>query len=300
MRASNTRHLSGELRPTLEVSSAPSTTIEPEPSNTAGRQEKLRRHTPRLIIRDERLDGEARATVRTLDLTRRTTSQPIDVRPSVAMIDPQRAIELPAAPLDPGSSITQLLADLRGGRREAFDQILPLVYHELRRAARRELANRPSDSLSTTALVHELYLKFSRAERNDWRNRAHFLGVASVAMRHILVDRARRRKAEKRGGPHRHVTLDDGLTAADSQAESLLELHEALDHLAKLDERLARVVECRFFGGMTEQETAEALHVTVRTIRRDWIKARGLLYQALGPGASMERTREIAQKIEPT
>jgi RNA polymerase sigma factor (TIGR02999 family) len=215
------------------------------------------------------------------------------------MIDPQRAIERPAAPLDPGSSITQLLADLRGGRREAFDQILPLVYHELRRAARRELGNRPSDSLSTTALVPEMYLKFSRAERNDWRNRAHFLGVASVAMRHILVDRARRRKAEKRGGPHRHVTLDDGVTAADSQAESLLELHEALDHLAKLDERLARVVECRFFGGMTEQETAEALHVTVRTIRRDWIKARGLLYQALGPGASIDRTREVAQKIEP-
>ena len=110
-----------------------------------------------------------------------------------------------------------------------------------------------------------------------------------------MVDRARRRKAEKRGGPHRHVTLDDGLTAADSQAESLLELHEALDHLGRLDERLARVVECRFFGGMTEQETAEALHVTVRTIRRDWIKARGLLYQALGPGASAERARGVAE-----
>ena len=100
-------------------------------------------------------------------------------------------------------------------------------------------------------------------------------------MRHILVDRARRRSAEKRGGPQRHVTLDEELAATDTQAESLLELHEALDHLARLDERLARVVECRFFGGMTEQETAEALHVSVRTVRRDWIKARGLLYQAL-------------------
>ena len=293
MRASNPRKLADELRPSLEVSSAPSTTNEPEPANTAARQDKLRRHSPRLIIRDERLDGEARVPVRTLDLTRRTTSQPVDVRTSVATMNPQRAIDRPAAPLDPGLELTQLLADLRGGRREAFDQILPLVYHELRRAARRELANRPSDSLSTTALVHEMYLKFSRAERNDWRNRAHFLGVASVAMRHILVDRARRRKAEKRGGPHRHVTLDDGLTAADSKAESLLELHEALDGLAKLDERLARVVECRFFGGMTEQETAEALHVTVRTIRRDWIKARGLLYQALGPGTTIERSREV-------
>jgi RNA polymerase sigma factor (TIGR02999 family) len=202
------------------------------------------------------------------------------------MLDHEAAIDRSQAPTDHTTSITELLGDLRAGRREAFDRILPLVYHELRRAARRELAVRPSDSMSTTALVHELYLKFARAERTDWRNRAHFLGVASVAMRHILVDRARRRKAEKRGGPQRHVTLDDDLMAADSQAESLLELHEALDQLAKLDERLARVVECRFFGGMTEQETAEALHIAVRTVRRDWIKARGLLYQALGAGAS--------------
>ena len=191
------------------------------------------------------------------------------------------AIPLSIAPSTHVTSITELLGDLRAGRREAFDQMLPLVYAQLHRAARRELANRPSDSLSTTALVHELYLKFSRSERADWRDRAHFLGVAAVAMRHILVDRARRRTAEKRGGPMRHVTLEDDLTPADGQAESLLELHEALDDLAKLDERLARVVECRFFGGMTEQETADALHIAVRTVRRDWIKARGLLYQAL-------------------
>jgi RNA polymerase sigma factor (TIGR02999 family) len=115
-------------------------------------------------------------------------------------------------------------------------------------------------------------------------------------MRHILVDRARRRSAEKRGGPQRHVTLDENLTATDTQAESLLELHEALDQLARLNERLARVVECRFFGGMTEQETAEALHIGVRTVRRDWIKARGLLYQALGA----DFTREMAQLTAPT
>jgi RNA polymerase sigma factor (TIGR02999 family) len=184
------------------------------------------------------------------------------------------------------SSITELLADLRSGQREAFDRILPLVYHELRRVANRELAARPSDSLSATALVHELYLKFSRADRADWRNRAHFLGVASVAMRHILVDRARRRTAEKRGGPQRQITLDETLMAPNDHAEALLDLHEALDHLARLDERLARVVECRFFGGMTEQETAEAIGVGVRTVRRDWIKARGLLYHALGADLS--------------
>jgi RNA polymerase sigma factor (TIGR02999 family) len=207
-----------------------------------------------------------------------------------AILDVEPVIDrLPETNEQP-TSITELLADLRGGRREAFDQLLPLVYHELRRAARRELAVRPSDTLSTTALVHELYLKFSRAQRADWRNRSHFLSVAAVAMRHILVDRARRRTADKRGGPQRQVTLEDNLIGTDTQAESLLELHEALDQLALIDERLARVVECRFFGGMTEQETAEALGVTERTIRRDWIKARGLLYQALGAETSAELT----------
>lgn len=207
-----------------------------------------------------------------------------------AILDVEPVIDrLPETNEQP-TSITELLADLRGGRREAFDQLLPLVYHELRRAARRELSVRPSDTLSTTALVHELYLKFSRAQRADWRNRSHFLSVAAVAMRHILVDRARRRTADKRGGPQRQVTLEDNLIGTDTQAESLLELHEALDQLALIDERLARVVECRFFGGMTEQETAEALGVTERTIRRDWIKARGLLYQALGTATSAELT----------
>jgi RNA polymerase sigma factor (TIGR02999 family) len=202
------------------------------------------------------------------------------------MLNSEPAILDATAPQSDPTGITELLADLRAGRREAFDQIVPLVYHELRRTARRELAVRPSDSLSTTALVHELYLKFSRVGRADWRDRSHFLGVAAVAMRHILVDRARRRTAEKRGGPSPDVTLDDELTVIDNQAESLLELHEALDHLARLDERLARVVEFRFFGGMTEQETADALRIAVRTVRRDWIKARGLLYQALGTDIS--------------
>jgi RNA polymerase sigma factor (TIGR02999 family) len=251
----------------------------------------LRPLRPRLIIRDERLGEEPESPVGRSVPIRGDTGSPADGAALPVTLDSQSAIARPHPAVDHATSITELLADLRSGRREAFDQILPLVYHELRRAARRELAARPSDSLSTTALVHELYLKFSRADRADWRNRAHFLGVASVAMRHMLVDRARRRRAEKRGGPHRHVTLDEALTAAaDTRADSLLELHEALDNLALLDERLARVVECRFFGGMTEQETAEALHIAVRTVRRDWIKARGLLYQALGPGV----VREIA------
>ena len=260
--------------------------VEPDQTARSNRRGTLRRVGPQLIIRDQQVDGEARTPIGTHHPIRRHMSSRADAWSLPAMLDHEASIDRSHAPTDHTTSITELLGDLRGGRREAFDQILPLVYHELRRAARRELGVRPSDSMSTTALVHELYLKFSRAERADWRNRAHFLGVASVAMRHILVDRARRRRAEKRGGPLRHVTLDDELMAADTQAESLLELHEALDKLAKLDERLARVVECRFFGGMTEQETAEALHIAVRTVRRDWIKARGLLYQALGPEAS--------------
>jgi RNA polymerase sigma factor (TIGR02999 family) len=181
----------------------------------------------------------------------------------------------------PSTSITELLSDLRAGCRDAFDRILPLVYHELRRAARRELAIRPSDTLFTTALVHELYLKFSRSSRADWRDRSHFLRAAAVAMRHILVDHARRRGAEKRGGPGGTLTLDETMAVTENQIESLLEIHGALDQLALLEPRLADVIECRFFGGMTEQETAEALHITERTVRRDWVKARGLLYQAL-------------------
>ena len=117
---------------------------------------------------------------------------------------------------------------------------------------------------------------------------------ASVTMRHILVDRARRRTAEKRGGQNRSVTLDDALVAADTQAESVLELHDALEHLATLSERLARVVECRFFGGLSELETAQALGVTERTVRRDWVKARALLLQTLGPGVARSLTAPTA------
>ena len=246
------------------------------------RPSSLRRTRPQLIIRDSSIGKAARAQTRRDDLVRRETTTPADVWYLPAMRDQQSAIDRSPPLTAHTTGITELLADLRAGRREAFDQILPLVYHELRRAARRELAIRPSDSLSTTALVHELYLKFSRAGRTDWSNRAHFLSVASVAMRHMLVDRARRRRAEKRGGPHAHVTLDDALiAAADSRADSLLELHEALDQLAKLDERLARVVECRFFGGMSVEDTAEALEVSPRTVKSDWALARAWLYDAL-------------------
>jgi len=177
---------------------------------------------------------------------------------------------------------TDVLADLRSGRREALDRLLPIVYLELRDIAHRHLAARsPGNTLVTTALVHEVYLKLVDQSNAQWRDRAHFLALASVAMRHVLIDRAKARTADKRGGLQQRVTLDDAVLAVDDQAESLLEIDDALDRLAEIDPRLARVVECRFYGGMSEQEIAEALGVTVRTVERDWAKARVLLRRTL-------------------
>jgi RNA polymerase sigma factor (TIGR02999 family) len=179
-----------------------------------------------------------------------------------------------------------LLARLRGGeRRDELDALVPLVYDELRRIAHRQLAGRGDSSgatLATTALVNEAYLKLVDQSRAGWRDRAHFLALAAVAMRHVLTDRARARVALKRGGARRPVTLEEHAVADDAAPEALLEIDDALHRLAELDARLARVVELRFFGGMAEQEIAEALGVTVRTVRRDWVKARLLLRHALG------------------
>lgn len=180
------------------------------------------------------------------------------------------------------SVITTLLAELREGRREALDELYPRVYEQLREIGRRQLAKRGGDSLlGTTALVNELYLRLIEQTHVEWRDRGHFFAVAALAMRQILVDRARERLAAKRGGGRKRTTLAD-VAAADVQAEEVLALDDALSRLAALDARLARVVECRFFGGLNEQETAEALGVTERTVRRDWTKARALLAASLG------------------
>jgi RNA polymerase sigma factor (TIGR02999 family) len=178
--------------------------------------------------------------------------------------------------------------ELRSERRDdspgSVDRLVALAYHELRAIAHRRLAARgPAGTLSTTALVNEAYLRLVDRTRPDSYERAHFLAVASLAMRHVLVDRARERVALKRGGVRQRVTLDDAHLAADAEPDALLELDDALQRLAEVDPRLARVVECRFFGGLTEPETAEALAVTVRTVQRDWVKARVLLRRALAP-----------------
>jgi RNA polymerase sigma factor (TIGR02999 family) len=180
---------------------------------------------------------------------------------------------------------TDLLAALRtGGGHESLEDLVPLVYEELRRIAHRHLAMREGGgggTLQTTGLVHEAYLRLVDQSRAGWSDRAHFLALASLAMRHVLVDRARARVALKRGGERRRVSLDEEQIPVDDQPEALLQLHEALNRLAAVEPRLAQVVECRFFGGLTEDEIAAALGLTVRTVQRDWAKARVLLRRAL-------------------
>lgn len=185
-------------------------------------------------------------------------------------------------PTAKGSDLTALLLDLQNGDERAADVLVPLVYDELRQIARRHLRREsPGHTLNSTALVHEAYLKLIDQTRVQWVNRAQFFAVASRLMRRILVDHARRVLAGKRGGGWQRLDLDQTEIPVDQQAEMLVALDEALGKLQALNPRLVQVVEHRFFGGMTEEETAEALGLTSRTVRRDWVKAKGWLHQAL-------------------
>jgi len=187
---------------------------------------------------------------------------------------------VPSHPSDPG--VTQLLIACRGGDPAALDRLYPVVYERLQQIAHAHLRGAPAGhTLSTTALVHEAYVKLVDAERIEWQDRAHFLALSSRAMRHILIDYARRHSAAKRGGDLRRVALDAEQVAVTERAETLVVLDEALSRLAGFNARMAEVVEHRFFGGLTEEETARMLGVTDRTVRRDWIKARGWLQQEL-------------------
>jgi RNA polymerase sigma factor (TIGR02999 family) len=182
---------------------------------------------------------------------------------------------------DVSEQITDLLLEVRGGGPEAMDRLYQAVYGQLSRMASRQLqGERPDHTLGTTGLVHETYLKLADQTRVQWQDRAHFYRVAAVAMRRILVDYARRHRAKRRGGELQRITLDENATAAE-RGETLLALDEALERLAGLNPRLSQVVECRYFAGLTEEETAEALGVTTRTVQRDWAKARGWLYLEL-------------------
>ena len=191
-------------------------------------------------------------------------------------------------------AVTQALAALREGDPGAMDRLVALVYEELARVARRQLRlEAAGHTLSTTALVHEAYLRLVDQTRAQWTDRAQFFAVAARCMRRVLVDHARRHRAMRRGGARGPAVPLDALGGADEaslaaalRADDLVAVDEALDRLAALDARQAHVVECRFFGGLTEEETAQALGVTARTVARDWVKARGWLYQELRGGAA--------------
>ncbi len=164
----------------------------------------------------------------------------------------------------------------------SLERLLPLLYGELRQMAHRQLARERRDhTLRTTALVHEAYLRLVDQTKVTQRGRAYFFGAAARAMRQVLVDYARKRKAEKRGGGQAPLSLEEDQIAVDAYAEELIDLDEALERLAALNPRHARVVECRFFGGLSVQETAAALDVSSRTVELDWALARAWLYDAL-------------------
>jgi len=181
----------------------------------------------------------------------------------------------------PGA-ITELLELARAGNEPAVDQLVPLVYGELRRIAARFMRReRPGQTLQTTALVHEAYLRLLKDQDISFQNRAHFLGIAARSMRQILVEHARARDAEKRGGERRRITLDEAVAAGVPRDIDLLALDLALERLAVLDPNRARIVELRFFGGLTNEETAAALGVSPATVKRAWTVARAWLYREL-------------------
>jgi len=186
--------------------------------------------------------------------------------------------------------ITQLLQEWQGGDRTALDRLIPLVYDELHVLASRQLAHEwRSDTLQTTALVSEAYLKLVDQRRADWCNRAHFFAIAAQLMRRILTDDARRRLREKHGGGMVRVAAEDVPIAAPSRsvdAVDVLELDRALQQLEQLDPEQARVVELRFFGGLTVEETAAVVGISATTVKREWATAKGWLYRALSGNGS--------------
>jgi RNA polymerase sigma factor (TIGR02999 family) len=178
--------------------------------------------------------------------------------------------------------VTQLLIELRRGNREAEAQLIPLVYKELRRIAGMYMRKEdPRHSLQPTALVHEAYLRLTRVEQIDWQGRSHFFAIAATLMRRILIDHVRNHGAQKRGRGWDEQSLNEAILPAPERVPEILALDEALDRLARLDQRQARVVELRFFAGMNEEETGIALGVSARTVKRDWRLAKAWLYNEL-------------------
>lgn len=198
--------------------------------------------------------------------------------------------------LNDPSEITALLIAAREGDEQAYDALLPRIYSDLRRRARAQLRKcRPGETLGTTAVVNEAYLKLVDRKRASFVDRNHFMAVASIAMRQILVDYARNRSRQKRGGGEVALSLDEaravtpeGQTDVQQRAVEVMALDRALDGLTTLDPRLGKMVELRFFGGLSVTETAEVLAVSERTVKRDWRKARAYLYRAMHPRENLD------------
>lgn len=216
----------------------------------------------------------------------RPTGQPIDTAravtaPIVALLSATRHLRrMPDQ--QPNTSVTELLLKARDGDSSALANVFPLIYDELRRLAKQQLQHEPEGhTLSPTALVHEAYMRLIDYTRMEFNNRSHFMAVASTAMRRILVDHARSHRSGKRGGALKRVPIESVELGTEERADLLIAVDEALVRLKAIDPRQAQVVEYRFFGGMTEEETAEALGIGVRTAKRDWAKAKVWLHKEI-------------------
>jgi RNA polymerase sigma factor (TIGR02999 family) len=201
--------------------------------------------------------------------------------------------------------ITRILAKVREGDTAAFNQLFRIAYDELRRVAHNRLAGNAQSALNTTALVHEAYLKLAHDSEASWENRAHFFAVAAGAIRQVLVDEARRRSAAKRGGGLVHVAIGGdtagtpvAIAAEPDRSAEILEINDALEKLGELSSRLARVVELRFFAGLSVEEAAAILDIDPRTVKRDWRKARAFLHRELAGqpnGPALAGDRDVAK-----
>jgi RNA polymerase sigma factor (TIGR02999 family) len=191
--------------------------------------------------------------------------------------------------------VTQLLADWAKGDKSALDKLLPLVHAELRRIARRQMSQeRDGHTLQATALVNEAYLRVAGQQGYEWQNRAHFFAVCAQVMRHVLIDHARARARDKRGGGAVHVSLDEAAAVAGQPAEHFLALDDALHFLESVDPQKGKIVELRYFGGLSVDETAEVLNISPRTVRREWQRSKAWLFRLITEGLTDE-TRRLAK-----
>ncbi len=189
---------------------------------------------------------------------------------------------------EPAGDVTQLLRQLRAGQPDAADQLVPLIYRELRRIAGAQMAReRPGHTLQATAVVHEAYMRLAGEQDIEWQNRAHFFGIAARTMRRVLLDYARQRHAGKRGGSGAgRVDLDTELLIGDDRLEDVVALDQVLTRLTEMDEEQGRIVELRFFAGLNVEETAEAMGISPRTVKREWRLARAWLERELAAAKS--------------